>query len=233
MNDQPHIDPGNDAPLPRPGSDDPTVPATTVPVERVPVAEPTSTTPVATTTTEPPRRGGVLVPAWILFGVGGLLLLLIGGLVGYAIGDHDGDRHDRSVGFVRPGRATPDPGNFGPFGNGGRNGNGNGGGRNGNGVPSTPCSRGAFLGVAVQDSTNPKGAELVRVVAGSSAAKAGLKSGDVVTAVDGRAVSGAAAMTTRIRAHSPGDTVELTSSRGGQSKTVTVTLGDRNATGTQ
>lgn len=214
MNDEPDINTGDDAPLPRPGSEAPTVPTTT-----------------ATTTTTRPRRGGVLVPAWALFAIGGLLLLLIGGLVGYAIGDHGGDRDERSLGFVRPGRA-PDPGNFGPFGNGGRNGNGNGG-RNGNGVPPAPRGNGAFLGVAVQNSTNPKGAALVRVVPGSAAAKAGLKSGDVVTAVDGRAVAGAASMTSQVRAHSPGDKVELTYSRTSQSKTVTVTLGDRNVTNTQ
>ena len=85
----------------------------------------------------------------------------------------------------------------------------------------------------MQDSTDPRGAELVRVVASSPAADAGLKTGDVITAVDGKDVTGAASLTTQIRAHSSGDDVQITYHRGDASDTVKVTLGDRTPTSTQ
>ena len=199
-------------------------------------------TPTTTSTTDAPRRKGVLVPVWALVTVAGLLLIVASGLVGYAIGSHDdGDgRTVRAGGFRLPERQLP-PG-FGQFGNGSNgngsnNGNGNGptatGTDNGNGNGGSTTDNGAFLGVAVQDSANPRGAELVRVVAGSPAADAGLKTGDVVTAVDGKAVTGAASLTTRIRAHSSGDEVRITYQRDGSSSTVRVTLGDRTPTSTQ
>jgi membrane-associated protease RseP (regulator of RpoE activity) len=233
MNDDPQHESAEGADLPRPGAEAPTVP-----VESVPVDEPTATTPVATATPsgQPAPRKGVLVPTWALVTVSGLLLLVIGGLVGYAIGSNDGGGHDRAAdGFVVPGRLpeglNPFAGGNGPFGNG--NGNGNGNGSNDDGEPAAPRANGAFLGVAVRDASNPAGAELMRVVAGSPASDAGLKTSDVITAVDDHAVADAAALTTRIGAHSPGDKVVLTYRRDGASKTVTVTLSDRTPTTTQ
>jgi len=232
MTDEPTSESSPEGTLPPPRAEAPTAP-----MESVPVEEPTEAAPVTTTTTsttEPPRRKGVLVPVWALVTVAGLLLLAAGGLVGYAIGSHDdgGDgRSERAGGFQLPERLVP-PG-FGQFGNGnGRNGNG-GGNNNNNGNGGSTTDNGAFLGVAVQDSTNPRGAELVRVVASSPAADAGLKTGVVVTAVDGKSVTGAASLTTQIRAHSSGDDVQITYTRNGTSSTVKVTLGDRTPTSTQ
>ena len=215
----------------------PRTPPITAPLESVPVDEPTAAAPV--TATAEPRRRGVFVPVWALVTVAGLLLLAAGGLVGYAIGANDDGGDGRAVragGFQLPERLVP-PG-FGQFGNGNGNGNGGNGGNghgnsggNGNGGPTT--DNGAFLGVGVQDSTNPRGAELVRVVANSPAADAGLKTGDVITAVDGKDVTGAASLTTQIRAHSSGDDVQITYTRNGTSSTVKVTLGDRTPTSSQ
>ena len=53
--------------------------------------------------------------------------------------------------------------------------------------------------------------------------------GDVVTAIDGKRVTTAAELQSAIDAHSPGDTVKLTVSRGGKTRTVTVTLANRPA----
>jgi putative serine protease PepD len=180
----------------------------------------------------------VLVPVWALVGVGALVLLLVGGIVGYAIGDNanDGTRATGAPAFR--GRIAPFPGFGSGNGNGngspnGGNGNGNNGGSNGgsNG-PSAPSGNGAFLGVAVQTSTDPQGAELVTVQPGSAAADAGLRTGDVVTKVDSASIEDAAALGTVIRKHDVGDKVDVTYTRSGTSKTVGVTLGDRTPTST-
>jgi membrane-associated protease RseP (regulator of RpoE activity) len=227
----------------------------TAPVAATPVDDPTVTAPVAATPTEQPpvaaapvaaapaRRKGVFVPVWALATVGSVLLLLVGGLVGYAIGSDDADTNSR-VAIDRPGSGIPDIGNFfgpsdgnggnGNGGNGNRNGNGNGNNDGGNGnAPSAPSGNGAFLGVAVRDSSSGSGAALVRVVPESPAADAGLRSGDVITAVDGKSIADAAALTERIGALDTGDEITVTYRRDGDSKTVTVTLGDRATTSTQ
>jgi len=51
--------------------------------------------------------------------------------------------------------------------------------------------------------------------------------GDVITAIDGTAVTNASQLSAAIDAKSPGDTAELTHLREGETKTATVTLGTR------
>ena len=63
------------------------------------------------------------------------------------------------------------------------------------------------------------------IVDGSPAASAGLKDGDVITAVDGQAVDATHDLSSRIVAHNPGDKVVLTVQRGGSSMQISVTLG--------
>jgi putative serine protease PepD len=83
----------------------------------------------------------------------------------------------------------------------------------------------AFLGVRVADAT--PGARISSVVAGSSAAKAGLKTGDVVVSVDGKTVANADRLQALIASHKPGDTVTLRVSRSGGQHTLTAKLGTR------
>ncbi len=86
----------------------------------------------------------------------------------------------------------------------------------------------AFLGVQLASSaqTQTGGATISGVVSGSAAAKAGLASGDTITAVDGKAVSSPTTLSTIMTSHRPGDQVQLSyTTSSGQSKTVTVTLG--------
>ena len=71
------------------------------------------------------------------------------------------------------------------------------------------------------------GAQLAQVRSGTPAAEAGLQAGDVLTAVDGDAVSSAAALQSAIDAKKPGDRVILDYLRDGAHRTVTVTLGTR------
>ena len=88
----------------------------------------------------------------------------------------------------------------------------------------------AQLGVSVGDSTDPAGAALEDVTAGSAAARAGLRTGDVVTAVDHQPVGDSTSLVAAIRSQAPGDRVAVTYVRHGSTHTVEVTLGSDAAT---
>ena len=82
------------------------------------------------------------------------------------------------------------------------------------------------LGVTIADPTNGSaGAQIGSVVSGSGAARAGLLKGDIVTAVNGTAVTDADSLQAAIANLQPGDTATLTITRDGASKTVKVTIG--------
>ena len=85
----------------------------------------------------------------------------------------------------------------------------------------------ARLGIRVGD--DEAGAEVVEVTEGSTAAEAGIEAGDVITAVDGRRITGADSLVATIRSYRPGDEVTVTWSRGGESQEAQVTL-DSDAT---
>ncbi|MFF5708353.1 trypsin-like peptidase domain-containing protein [Streptomyces sp. 62] len=68
------------------------------------------------------------------------------------------------------------------------------------------------------------------VTAGGPAAKAGLRPGDVITRVDGQRVHNGEELIVKIRAHRPGDKLELTLSRDGKELTKTLTLGSSQGT---
>ncbi|MGW0773323.1 trypsin-like peptidase domain-containing protein [Streptomyces sp. NPDC002835] len=63
------------------------------------------------------------------------------------------------------------------------------------------------------------------VTPGGPAAEAGVKPGDVITKVDGRRVHSGEELIVKIRAHRPGDELELTLRRGGDERTLTLVLG--------
>jgi len=67
------------------------------------------------------------------------------------------------------------------------------------------------------------------VVAGSPAKKAGLKEGDIVTALDGQTVDSMHQLDLLLLLHAPGDTVTLTVLRDGATKSIDLTLGTRPA----
>jgi putative serine protease PepD len=83
----------------------------------------------------------------------------------------------------------------------------------------------AYLGVSL-DSTAAS-ARVADVRLGTPAAKANLRAGDVVTAVDNTTVSSAEALTRAIDAHKPGDTVTVKIRRDGKDVTAQVTLASR------
>jgi len=94
------------------------------------------------------------------------------------------------------------------------------------------------LGVAIQDLTPPiaeamglslakgvpSGAIISKVVQGSPADKAGLKSGDIVTQLDGKDVRNAAQLRNAVGAKAPGSGVKLTVLRGGKTETLEAEL---------
>jgi putative serine protease PepD len=74
------------------------------------------------------------------------------------------------------------------------------------------------------------GVEVQAVTPGSPAARAGLRSGDVVVSVDGHAVSEPGDVTDALDGHEPGDSVEVEVERDGSRERLDVTLGTRPAT---
>jgi putative serine protease PepD len=85
----------------------------------------------------------------------------------------------------------------------------------------------AYLGVATETSTSPAGARIATIRTGTPAAESDLQAGDVVTAVDGDAVTSSDQLRELVDAHNPGDSVTLTVSRNGDTKSLKVVLGTR------
>lgn len=77
-----------------------------------------------------------------------------------------------------------------------------------------------YYGLAVSE-----GAYVSSVASKSGADKAGIKEGDIITAVDGNKASSAMDVILAIRTHSSGDTLKVTVNRDGSEKTFDVTLG--------
>jgi putative serine protease PepD len=108
----------------------------------------------------------------------------------------------------------------------------------------------AYLGVSLATITpdvasqlgEPAGAAVAEVKNGTPAAEAGLKAatgsetvsgqpfptgGDVITEADGQTITSSDDLQAAIEGKKPGDTIKLTVTNDGQSRTVTVTLGNR------
>jgi len=77
---------------------------------------------------------------------------------------------------------------------------------------------------------NTQGALVSQVLEGSAAEKAGLQAGDVVTAINGRAVKDAAGLRNTIGLLSVGDRVDITLLRDGKPRKVTAVVAERDAT---
>jgi len=85
-------------------------------------------------------------------------------------------------------------------------------------------------GAAISKSANSNGAQPVQQ--GTPAAKAGLQAGDLITAVNGTPVNSVNQFVATIANYAPGNTVTLTVNRGGQTKTIKLTLGSQPANAT-
>ncbi|HET7173671.1 MAG TPA: trypsin-like peptidase domain-containing protein [Nocardioidaceae bacterium] len=85
----------------------------------------------------------------------------------------------------------------------------------------------AWLGVEITNA-RAAGAMVAAVTNGSPAAKAGLRAGDVITKIDGTAITGPDDLVTVIRSDQPGDKITVTYRRDGSAHTVRLSLGSAN-----
>jgi putative serine protease PepD len=92
-------------------------------------------------------------------------------------------------------------------------------------IVSTGKAEHAYLGVSLDGSAEQ--ARVAEVRSDTSASRAGLRAGDVVTAVDGAKISSADELQSVIGGKKPGDTISITYLRGGKSRTVSVKLSAR------
>jgi S1-C subfamily serine protease len=86
---------------------------------------------------------------------------------------------------------------------------------------------GAYLGSVPDFTPVPNGVLLSGVGPDSPADEAGIRAGDVIVGLGTHDVADLQGLTDALRAHRPGDTVELRYLRDGREDTVTVTLGSR------
>lgn len=95
-------------------------------------------------------------------------------------------------------------------------------------APPAPVSGyGAWFGSIPDMDNSTTGIFLNGVTAGSPAEKAGLKAGDTLLKMAGKPTIDLQAMTEVLRAHKPGDTIQVVFQREGAEKTVAVILGVR------
>lgn len=96
-------------------------------------------------------------------------------------------------------------------------------------IISTGASTVPIIGVQPNTQFDGTGAQIGKVEPGSPAAQAGLKDGEVITAVNGNKIVGPAELLSAIRANQPGQdiTLTVTGPNGGASRDVTVKLGSR------
>jgi putative serine protease PepD len=87
----------------------------------------------------------------------------------------------------------------------------------------------AWLGVSSAPDAGGDGARVQELTAGSPAQRAGLRAGDVIVSVDGRAVAEPSDIAAAIEDRQPGDSVRIEVLRGGERESLTVDLGTRPA----
>ena len=85
---------------------------------------------------------------------------------------------------------------------------------------------------AAQFNVNAYGVYVVDVVQGGPADKAGLKTGDRIVSIDGTEIAQKDDLGTLMQQHTAGDTLSITVARDGQMQTVSLTLGEKNASNT-
>ena len=84
----------------------------------------------------------------------------------------------------------------------------------------------AYVGVFL-NGTSTGGARVTSVQAGSPAASAGLQQGDLVTAINGKAITSTQQFIETVDTYGPGQTITVTVKRGGNTQTLKLTLGTR------
>ncbi|MDP2287168.1 MAG: trypsin-like peptidase domain-containing protein [Actinomycetota bacterium] len=98
-------------------------------------------------------------------------------------------------------------------------------------IIATGDSRTPVIGVSLDINFSGVGAKLSKVTASSAAAAAGLEVGDVITAVNGRAIRDATELVVAIRDNAPGEKITVSYERDSDPRTATVTLGSASGKG--
>ena len=91
----------------------------------------------------------------------------------------------------------------------------------------TSAGYGAWLGSVPDFTPVERGVKLSGVTPGSPAEAAGIRAGDVLVGIGPREVADLQGMTDALRAHKPGESVEVRVLRGAERLSLKVTLGDR------
>ncbi len=93
---------------------------------------------------------------------------------------------------------------------------------------ATHARLGVQVGNAQSSDAFQQGATIGEVTSGGAADQAGLKSGDVVTAIDGKAIASGDALVAAVRSHRPGDEVSINLLRNGKPQSIKAKLGSDN-----
>ena len=88
------------------------------------------------------------------------------------------------------------------------------------GDSSTP-----IIGVTLDTTFTDGGSRISEITPGGPADTAGLRTGDIITSLQGRDTSDPTELVVAIRSFAPGETVQITFLRGGQTQTVNLVLG--------
>ena len=82
-----------------------------------------------------------------------------------------------------------------------------------------------IIGVVLDTTFTGDGAKVSEITAGGPAEQSGLRVGDVITGFNGRQVADSTELVVTIRSYAPGEQIEITVTRNGQSSTIPLTLG--------
>lgn len=92
-------------------------------------------------------------------------------------------------------------------------------------IIATGESNTPIIGVVLNTAFSGEGAEVDELTAGGPAESAGIRVGDVITALNGRQVADSTELVVAIRSYAPGESVQVAIDRNGQEQNVTLVLG--------
>ncbi len=90
---------------------------------------------------------------------------------------------------------------------------------------ATGDSQTPIIGVVLNTAYTGEGAEISEITPGGPAQVAGVRVGDVITGFNGRQVADSTELVVAIRSYAPGERIEITVTRKGQTSTLPMTLG--------
>jgi S1-C subfamily serine protease len=90
---------------------------------------------------------------------------------------------------------------------------------------SKPSSQHGFIGVQVQET--PHGVEVVKVLSGQAAEKAGVKEHDIILSVGNQKIDNVENLLITVNGYSPGETTIIVVLRNQQQQTLEITMGNR------